>query len=235
MTCKLCKSDSYTNIGQRNGFNFVRCANCHLVRMSPPPTDEKLRILYENYSRKSHSRARRRAARYSLKLLPFRLLSKGKNFLDVGCCIGAIPEAARRVGFNAHGIDYSKQAINLANQYFPECTFYNETIEEFIDRGLKFDMVYCSEVIEHIEDMHTFMQNLVKLLNKNAILFFTTPDTGHFTVPRDMTKWRMLSEDHVNLYNKDNLTSLFNSYNLRPIFFYPILRANIRVLVRNNN
>ena len=172
---------------------------------------------------------------FAIMLLPFRLMSKGKNFLDVGCCIGAIPEAARRVGFNAHGIDYSKQAIDLANKYFPKCNFYNETIEEFIDRGIKFDMVNCSEVIEHIENMYTFMQNLLKLLNKDALLFFTTPDTGHFTVPRDMTKWNALKNQHLNLFNKSNLRRLFDSFYLKPIFFYPMLRANIRVLVRNKN
>lgn len=181
----------------------------------------------------------RKSFRYRTKILPMILLHKGKvkRFLDIGCNVGNAVEAARLLGLDAYGIDVSPSAISNARSLFPKNHYFNETLEDFSRNNLKFDLVFCTEVIEHIRDLHSFMGALKSILNPGAVLFLTTPDTGHFRVPRkDLLKWRMLSPmEHVALFDKNNISALFRKYGLKPIFFYPMHRANMRFYSRNES
>lgn len=169
-----------------------------------------------------------------MKVFGLKILSKGNRFLDIGCNVGHSVEAARRLGCESYGIDYSPAAIKHANELWPDCTFYNECLEDFAQRDLKFDMVFCTEVIEHVKDLHSFMRSLAHVLNPGAVLFFTTPDTGHFRTPdKNLLLWKELRPvQHLALFNRHNIRQLFEQYQIQPIFFFPMHRANLRFYSR---
>jgi len=234
-TCALCGSTGREDIGLKEKSFYVRCTSCGLIRIDPHPTDEELTEYYKNYVyRKRVEKPESRSWRFAMKVFTLKMFSRGNRFLDIGCNVGHTVEAARRLGCEAYGIDYSPAAIDHARRLWPDCSFHNERIEDFAERGLKFDMVFCTEVIEHVRDLHGFMRSLTKVLNPGAVLFFTTPDTGHFRTPKgDLLRWKeMRPVQHLALFNRKNITTLFERYGVKPFFFFPMHRANMRFYSR---
>lgn len=129
-----------------------------------------------------------RRSRHRLRLL--RRYVTGRRFLDVGCSGGFMVEAARAAGYEATGLDIDVVSIDYAREHFPENAFFTRTVEEFdqLYKG-QFDLIYCSEVIEHVPQPRPFLNAIVALLAPGGILFITTPDISHWRVPKDIRTW----------------------------------------------
>ena len=172
---------------------FRRCPTCGFVFMDPMPDAARLGDLYtdaysgatKGYFKKTDSKMRR--CRRRAKWLSRR--ASGKRFLDVGCNGGFMTEAMRERGFQAHGIDPDSVSIAWAREHYPDNRFHVATAEGFDPGKQRFDVVYCSDVIEHAPDVNRFVSSIAALMTPGAVLFLTTPDIGHWRRPRDITKW----------------------------------------------
>jgi SAM-dependent methyltransferase len=97
--------------------------------------------------------------------------------LDVGCGSGELIGILRR----AHpeivalaGADLSAEQVSRNRQRFPDVSFYGLNIERSsLDRT--FDLVICSEVIEHLDDQAAAMRHLAAMLNEGGKLVVTCP------------------------------------------------------------
>ncbi|HEY6006688.1 MAG TPA: class I SAM-dependent methyltransferase [Geobacteraceae bacterium] len=235
IACPLCGSPVKADIGRKGSSFFVRCLACDLIRIDPHPTDSELEEFYRDYVH--HYRVEHpdtKSLRFRSKVFPLKLMAKGNRFLDIGCNVGFFVAAARRLGCEAYGIDVSPNAIGHARRLWPDCTFFNETLEEFAARGETFDMVVCTEVIEHIRELHSFMRSLRAVLNPGAVVFCTTPDTGHFRTPKKrLLDWKETRPvEHVALFNRRNIRLLFERHDIMPFLFFPMHRANMRFYSR---
>lgn len=89
------------------------------------------------------------------------------SVLDVGCGQGSPLEeiAERRPGLELAGVDISTQAVELARQRLPEATF---SVLDLTQGALnrRFDLIICSDVLEHIEDDQTALRNIRKMANR---------------------------------------------------------------------
>lgn len=237
MKCSLCGEQPSETIGTKEGSHFARCLSCGLIRIDPHPTDEELTEFYSNYVyTKRVIKPSTKWFRFRMKVLPLMAMAPGKKFLDIGCNVGSAVSAAAGLGCDAVGIDVGPAAIEQAKELWPHCRFFNETLEAFSERGEKFDIVFCTEVIEHVKDLHGFMKALTKVLNPGAVLFITTPDSGHFRVPRkNLIHWKEFRPvQHLAIFNKKNMRGLLQQYGIDPFFFYPMHRANMRFYARYN-
>lgn len=140
--------------------------------------------LYEKYHKKS-------SAQYKIikennftyiNLLPIlnSCLSKNiKTILDIGCGSGTISLYLASKGYKVKGIDISKNAIDASIKSAENIGLKNVTFEvcEFPNRipSGKYDMVYFSEVIEHLPDDELALQKIYKLLKPGGTLFLSTP------------------------------------------------------------
>mmetsp|Transcript_18051 Transcript_18051/g.30784 ORF Transcript_18051/g.30784 Transcript_18051/m.30784 type:complete len:186 (+) Transcript_18051:286-843(+) len=120
------------------------------------------------------------------------------NVLDVGCGAGILAEGLGRLGMGSViGIDPTPKCIELAQAHLDldrdglqnVVKYENTTIEKMIegtdtaDESKLFDLVCCSEVIEHVEDQRSFLHNCIKMLKPNGLFFLSsiakTPE-GYF-------------------------------------------------------
>ena len=98
----------------------------------------------------------------------------GFSVLDVGCGGGILSEALARLGAQVTGIDASQSNVTAATQHAAldedlaarldyRCTTVEALAYEAVPRPL-FDAVVCSEVIEHVSNIDTFLTSSAELV-----------------------------------------------------------------------
>ena len=97
-----------------------------------------------------------------------------ESVLDVGCGQGSLLAElqAEFPHIKAYGIDFSSSAVELAQSRLPQGEFKTLDItKEFLEKT--FDLVICTEVLEHISDDLAVMKNLARMTEK--YLLISTP------------------------------------------------------------
>lgn len=219
-TCPVCGCAAALPAFTKSGYALRRCTSCRLLFVSPYPSDDTLQRWYNNPSRtptadffnKAASR-RRRAFVRSLKFLRYVI---GKDVLDMGCGGGFMVGAFARLGARASGLDISEGSIGYARKHFPRGTFYCESFAAFRARGLSFDFVFSSELLEHVPGPDEMMTTLATVTKLGGHVYLSTPDAGHPAVPADIIQWSDVAPpEHLQLFNRANLTLLFEHYGFR--------------------
>ena len=147
---------------------------------------------------------------------------KDLRVLDVGCAYGGYCLALRNAGAKVVGIDVAPKLIEYARENFKSVADDIEThiadassvaIRKLFKKG-QFNLIVLNDVLEHIYDTTTLIENLDYLLDENGVVFFKVPN-GHS--PRFV-----LSEGHRKIFA---LTILdpdcwFHLYPKRASIFY---------------
>ncbi len=103
--------------------------------------------------------------------------------LDVGCGVGFVAEELARAGGVVHGIDPGKNQVLLATKAASQdpvlnkaLTYEATTTEELLKRGEseKYDVIVCSQVLEHVPDYRKIVVEMGKLLKKGGVAFIST-------------------------------------------------------------
>jgi SAM-dependent methyltransferase len=104
-----------------------------------------------------------------------RVMPDARTFLDVGCGFGFAVDFARRLfGLDAFGVDPSAYAEvgarALRVRIFTELLGHGCPID-----GRTFDIVFASEVLEHVEDPRELLATLAGAVAEDGLLVLTTP------------------------------------------------------------
>ncbi|XP_077145788.1 ubiquinone biosynthesis O-methyltransferase, mitochondrial [Ranitomeya variabilis] len=106
----------------------------------------------------------------------------GIKLLDVGCGGGLLSEPLGRLGAAVMGIDPVEDNIrtgDLHKSFDPDldkCVQYRHcSLEDLLENGMEsFDAVVASEVVEHVNDVESFIQSCFQVLKPGGSLFITT-------------------------------------------------------------
>jgi ubiquinone biosynthesis O-methyltransferase len=117
---------------------------------------------------------------------------KDLNAIDVGCGAGILSESLARLNLGkVTGIDPTPKCIELAKEHLAmsrkvdelNVEYVNTTLEQHLQKEQTYDLVCCSEVIEHVSNQKEFAKDLTKLVKPNGLLFMSsigkTPE-GYF-------------------------------------------------------
>lgn len=106
------------------------------------------------------------------------------KILDVGCGGGILSEPLARLGAEVLGIDPVFESINQAQihsqtdlELKDRLRYRNCNIEDLSSQAEHintYDALVASEVLEHIEDVESFLQHCTKVIRPNGSLFITT-------------------------------------------------------------
>jgi 2-polyprenyl-3-methyl-5-hydroxy-6-metoxy-1,4-benzoquinol methylase len=111
---------------------------------------------------------------YAIDCVP---VSAGRELLDVGCGSGENSRALAEKGFKVHGVDISPAAI----ERYCRQGFDGRVCD--IEGGLgypqaSFDIVFCSEVIEHMVSPELLVGEMARVLKPGGHLVLSTPNSG---------------------------------------------------------
>ena len=186
-------------------------------------------------SEADYPKGRSRFRRARIRAWRFGRFLKGRDALDIGCGGGFVAEAMRRRGARASGLDIDPQSIAYAARNFPDCRFFCEDMTDFAGRGLAFDFVHCSEVLEHLPDIEGFMAALARITRPRARVYITTPDIGHWRVPSTVTTWDVFSPPfHVQFFTRKAIAILFERHGFRLRRVYVKLKPGLQVLAERS-
>lgn len=145
-----------------------RCLNCGLYFYNYHlPDSELLYETLENQPKGYYTQFRAEygsASEYIDKLKP-------KSLIELGAGTGNFIDRIKNMVPEILASEYNKEAIKICLQKNIEATSIDVAK---IQR--KFDVVCAFEVLEHVWDNETFMQNCINLLHKKGKIIFSTPD-----------------------------------------------------------
>tara|TARA_B100001250_G_scaffold405332_1_gene422655 strand:- start:1035 stop:1763 length:729 start_codon:yes stop_codon:yes gene_type:complete len=101
----------------------------------------------------------------------------GLKILDIGCGGGLLSEPMARLGANVTGIDPSSKNIKVAKHHLKKSKLnikYFECSPERFNSNSKFDVILNMEIIEHVENVDTFIKQSSRFLNKQGVMFIAT-------------------------------------------------------------
>jgi SAM-dependent methyltransferase len=122
-----------------------------------------------------------------------------RSVMDVGCGQGSLlmELIAEFPHIEPNGTDISSAAVDLARRKVPGGEFHVlDLVTEHVDR--KYDLVVCSEVVEHIEDDVSAMRNLHAMTGGHLIIN---------TVQGRMRRFEAGEVGHVRNYAKGELAA----------------------------
>lgn len=214
--CPVCGSEA-TFAFTKDHYDLYRCRACDFMFVSPFPSPEAVHAYYAETYRSAtkdfYPKARSRVRRSFMRSLLFFRYAYKKKVIDLGCGGGFMVEAFRHLGGTSCGIDLSENSISYARNHFRKCNFYCEPLSEFSRRGLKFDFVFSSEVLEHLPGPHEFMETLRKITHEHSVVYISAPDAGHPHVPDNIAEWSdICPPEHLEFFNIDNVQYLFRQY-----------------------
>jgi 2-polyprenyl-3-methyl-5-hydroxy-6-metoxy-1,4-benzoquinol methylase len=132
-----------------------------------------------------------------------------RSVVDVGCGTGhllrSILERIAATPERVVGIDHSELGLRRAQELLPGATWL---VEDIYDLPLdeQFDLVLCTEVLEHLQDPERAVKALRRLCATGGRVVITVPDGAH-------DSW----EGHVNFWDEDELRAFLTPHGLEKI------------------
>lgn len=144
---------------------------------------------------------------------PILAAAEAGSLLDVGCGFGFALDFWTRTGRGeACGVELADYGAIGAQKL--GVTIYSELLEQCAPlKGRRFDVVYASEVVEHVPDPQAFVALLARWVADDGVLILTTPN-AQFIVPENRSTTLLAA-----------LAPGFHGFLLSPPAFEDIARA----------
>jgi SAM-dependent methyltransferase len=157
--------------------------------------------------------------RIALELVP---PGRGKKALDVGARRGLQTRRLRELGYEVTSIDVEptfEECLQVdANQRLP-----------FADES--FDLVWCSEVIEHLQDPAFSMSELRRVTRSGGELILTTPNSYAWLFRLlslvGLTPQRIQRKDHIHFFDAGDIERLAPDAQVAGYFPYFVIKRKI--------
>lgn len=155
----------------------------------------------------------------------------GRRVLDIGCGEGTFTAEIAGAGAEVVGADVAQAAIDRARRRHPGLDFRLVPIEgplPFEDGS--FELVWASEVIEHVGDTARWLSELRRILVPGGLLLVTTPSHGRLRMLLGgIERFSEPLGDHLHLYTRRSLVSTladfgFGELSVRAVGGPPLLR-----------
>lgn len=136
------------------------------------------------------------------------LLNKNKklNVLDIGCRTGDFLLHWDKTKNNLYGVELNKHNANVATKR--GINVYKDFIEN-IDFKIKFDVITCYALLEHIANPNILLEKITEILKINGILVImisTIESKLRNKLDKNNIHWHMyLPPEHLSYYSKDFL------------------------------
>lgn len=138
----------------------------------------------------------------------------GDRVLDLGCGDGRFTQEIARMGAKPVGVEVAQAAIDRARAGHPDLDFRLAPIDGPLPLDdVSFDVVWTSEVIEHVADTARWLSEVRRVLVPRGRLLLTTPSHGRLRVAvGGIEAFSDPLGDHLHLYTRASLKALLAEF-----------------------
>jgi len=217
--CPLCGQARQNGERRAQGVVFMRCAGCGLWRQNPQPLPGAIVARYGDeyleYETARHLEYRAIALRSLAEagLDPARSSSpdgRQRAVLEIGCATGALLSTFSEAGWSATGVE-----VGPSMAAYARVTFGLDVIQGTIESaGLAdacFDVVVATHLIEHLNDLRSFLREVRRTLRPGGELYLVTPNADGFQSRLMGARWRSAIRDHLYLFSVATLRAMLSS------------------------
>ena len=237
--CNLCGADHPEPLMRKHGYDIVKCPGCGLVYVTPRVAaadlaDKVYGAEYfdaeRGYGLENHfsDENRDHALRWGrARLTWIEKHAAPGSLLDVGCAAGFFLLAARKRGWDVHGVEISSHASAYARDRLGLDVATGEFSSMDPAPG-KYDLVTMLDVIEHLPDPLEGLRRAHSTLKSGGHLFVATPN--FHCIPSKILgdKWGLVEpEHHLYYFTPQTLEALLSKAGFRTVGHrWPLLGLN---------
>jgi 2-polyprenyl-3-methyl-5-hydroxy-6-metoxy-1,4-benzoquinol methylase len=193
---------------------YLHCANCDLRFFSPPIAgDENFYnqlqeldwyFLHDDKTEFDYAK---------------KLVQSDQKVLDVGSGRGVWATYLKNIpGVFYQGIEFSSKSIELANK--DGINVIKESIESHSRKFPGFyDMVVTFQVLEHIDNIQTFISACLACIKPGGKLVIAVPNNDGF-LRKMSNNWLNIPPHHINHWNENSLKKLGETFQLKVKHIY---------------
>ena len=141
----------------------------------------------------------------------------GERVLDLGCGAGRFVAALGEAGADAVGVELAEGALERARRNVPGADLRRLGAEGEVPlEDSSVDLVWCSEVLEHVPDTAGLLSEARRVLRTGGRLLVTTPS---YDLPRRaliaLLRWEQHADplgQHVRFYTRRSLTRVLEAF-----------------------
>lgn len=200
--CPACDNESRSSHGEKNGCQIYRCQGCGTLY------SERSQLSYDGYYDESNLTVpdfiNDRLDEVFTRLQVYR---RTNRLLDIGCGAGSLLQAARRAGWEAEGIEISEPAADHVRSQGFEVFQGDLSTAPYPDNH--FDVVTASELIEHVADPLTILEQTERILRPGGLFWATTPNALSFSSRMLGVRWSTVCPpEHLQLFSTSGVRKL---------------------------
>jgi len=216
--CPLCGGAEHRPLFEKQGFTFVRCAECRLVFVNPQVRED---VVLEEYrtaetndlwfdvltSERQLALDREKFGEILDLLEPYR---GGGRLLDVGCSIGLFLDLSRERGWDGVGIEFAPRALAYAREQFGL-----EVLDVPLgDAGLEpesLDAVGLLSVLEHTNEPRRMLADVARVLRPGGAVYVVVPNVESLACRVLHERARTFDgRNHLVYFSPSTLSDLFD-------------------------
>lgn len=198
-------------------YRILKCVRCGLVFSSPIIDPKKVSKFYReslcNYKDQIP---------YLIKTY-FNIIKKIKDdlpknpkVLEVGCGNGFFIKALVDSGFTKKifGVEPSTKMVLQTDSYLRKRIKVGFLKSNLFPKN-SFDLILCFHTLDHMVDPIKFIKDAYSILKKNGHIIVVVHDTQGLSVKLFGEKSAIFDIEHIYLFNKKNLSSIFQHNNFK--------------------
>ena len=217
IVCPICFDEGKFSFLSKNNHRIYSCKNkeCKHYFLLEPKKEQGIHkrnndlTIESDQNLKEYGERNKRLLKLFLKKMS---RSKKYKFLDFGSGCAHISRTFKTYLGNKAKI-YCLEANHKCRKFYPQWDLIPVSNLENIEE--KIDIIYMIEVIEHLKNPKEILLNLKKVMDKNSLLFLSTPP-GYYD--EKLTN-AYDNPTHIHFFTPESLNNLLSSIGFKKISF----------------
>jgi len=162
--------------GRQQNYTLIRCSACSVVWLSNPPRADQMHHHYTDAYHKLISAAGETSPwRWQSRKEELTRYKQSGAILDIGCSSGSFLESLRGESWELYGIEMSAGCAKRAAAASGANVFVGDILEAPFPRE-SFDVITCSDVLEHLYEPRQVMARVREWLKPGGIFYIFVPN-----------------------------------------------------------